>query len=131
MNKKSDGILVLGVTAILFGIWSLSYYLVSDLVFLKNPHLLSQLQSKGMLSNKIIYLGLVSNFVIYSLFIIGGIAILKLKNWGRNLLILISIVQLANSLVFPHIWKGIMSNTANYAIIPTPNLILYIINIWF
>lgn len=131
MNKKSDGILVLGVMAVLFGVWSLLHYLAVDFVFLKNPHLLSQLQSKGMLSSKVIYFGLISNFVIYSLFIIGGVAILKLKNWGRNVLILISIIQLANSLIYPYIWKGIMSGATNYAIIPSPTLILYVINIWF
>lgn len=132
-NKRSDGILVLGIMAILFGIWSLLHYLGSELVTLRNPQLYSQLlQSGGILSARLTYFGSITNLIICPLFIISGFAVLKLKNWGRNLIILISIIQLINSLILPYIWANMMTSvTYRATVIPTPISILYIINIWF
>lgn len=132
-SKRSDGVLVLGTMAIVFGIWSLVHYLSSSYMFLKQPHLYFQmLHSKGGTLAQLTYFGSISSLVIYPLFIVSGFAVLKLRNWGRSLLIVISVVGLIISLILPYIWADIMSGDSHRAmVIPTPIPILYVINIWF
>ena len=130
-NERSDGILVLGVIAVLFGIWSMVDYTRSHILFISNPNMYSQPEAVAL--TRVAYLGSLISLIIYPLFIIGGFFVLKLKNWARILLISISVIQMINSLISPYVWTRIMSYTSEqYAtVIPNPILLFYIMNIWF
>ena len=102
-SKRSDGVLVLGIIAIVFGIWSLLHDFNS-----------------------------IYSLISYLLFIVSGIAVLKIRNWGRILLIVTSAVEFVASLILPYVWTTIMSNEHHTAwVLPTPIPILYVMNIWF
>lgn len=132
-GKRADGVLVLGVIAVVFGVWSLFHDAASHLALIKNPDMYSQIfQAKGLILARFVYFGSIISLIIYPLFIISGFFILKLKNWSRNLLIFISVIQLVITLIFPYIWASISSSNLHHAtVIPTPIPIIYITNIWF
>ncbi len=132
-NKRSDGVLVLGIIAIVYGIWSLLHDFSSVWLSLGDHHLYSAVvQSRGPKAAQLYYLDSIYNLVSYILFIIGGIAVFKVKNWGRILLITISSTSFVLGLILPYLWTTIMSDEYHKAfLLPTPIPILYVMNIWF
>ncbi len=62
----------------------------------------------------------------------SGLAVLKMKNWGRILLVMISSAELVVSLILPYAWVTMMANEYHRArFIPTPIPIIYGMNLWF
>jgi len=130
-SRRSDGVLVLGVIAVVYGIWSLLHYIGSESRLLTDSQLYSEmLRSRGSKVAQLAYVQSIISLVAYMLFIIGGIAILKVRNWGRVLLVTISSVQFALSFIFPYVAVRMMSDHKAW-FLPTPIPILYAINIWF
>jgi uncharacterized membrane protein HdeD (DUF308 family) len=132
-TKRSDGVLVLGIIAIVYGIWSLFHDFASLWVTLTDPQLYSHMfQTRGPKAARLIYFESIYFLISYSVFIISGVAVLKMKNWGRILLIAISSISFVLSLILPYIWTRIMSDEYHKAfLLPTPIPILYVMNIWF
>jgi hypothetical protein len=132
-SKKSDGILVLGIIAIVYGMWSLLHYFSSELLILRDPQFYPHmLQTRGLKAAQLHYFESVYFLISYPLFIISGVAVLKIKNWGRILLITISSIEFALAFILPYVWTTIMSNEYHKAwFLPTPIPILYVMNIWF
>jgi len=131
--KRSDGVLVLGIIAIVYGIWSLLHYVSSELLILRDPQLYSQmLQTRGPKGAQLHYFESIYDPLMSLLFMVSGLAVLKVKNWGRILLIVISSMQFAFSLILPYIWAATLSNEYHKAwFLPTPIPILYVMNVWF
>ena len=132
-NKRSDGVLVLGIIAIVYGIWSLLHYFSSEWLILKDPQLYSHmLRTRGPKAAQLSYFESIYFLISYSLFIVSGVAVLKIKNWGRILLITISSISFVLGLILPYVWTTIMTNEYHKAFfLPTPVPILYVMNIWF
>jgi hypothetical protein len=132
-SKRSDGVLVLGIIAIIYGIWSLLHYFGSELLILRDPQLYSQMvQTRGPKAAQLHYFESIYLLISYPLFIVSGLAVLKVKNWGRILLVIISAIHFALLLILPYVWVKIMSNGYHQArFLPTPIPILYVMNIWF
>jgi hypothetical protein len=132
-TKRSDGILVLGIIATVFGMWGLIRHFSSELIILTDPQLYSQmLQTRGAKAAQFYYFEAIYTLTSFLLFIVGGFAVLKLKNWGRILLIATSAVEFVASLIFPYVWTLIMSDKYHKAFfLPTPFPILYAVNVWF
>jgi len=132
-DKRSDGILVLGIIAIVFGIWSLLHHLISGLAILRDPQLYSLiLHQRGAKAAQLSYFDSIYGLISYPLFIASGLAVLKVKNWGRILLIIVSSIQFVLSQILPYAWVTIMSNEHHrVSFFSTPILIIYAVNIWF
>jgi hypothetical protein len=132
-TKRSDGILVLGIIAIVYGIWSLLHDFSSEFRILRDPQLYSHmLQTRGPKVAQLYYFESIYFLISHPLFIVSGVAVLKIKNWGRILLITISSIQFAIGLILPYVWTTIMTNEYHKAwFLPTPIPILYVMNIWF
>jgi len=132
-SKRSDGVLVLGIIAIVFGIWGLLHHFGSSFIILRDPHLYSQmLQTRGPKAAQLYYFESIYILISYLFFIVSGIAVLRMKNWGRILLIITSGIVFATSLILPYVWTTIMSDAYHKAyFLPTPIPILYVMNIWF
>jgi len=133
-NKRSDGVLVLGIIAIVFGIWSLFHDFISGWLFLRDHHLRSAMsEARGPKAVQLYYFNYIYSLISYILFIVSGIAVLKMKNWGRILLVLTSAVEFVLSVILiPYAWTTVMSNEHHtVSVLPTPIPILYLMNIWF
>lgn len=91
---KEGTIKVLGVIAIVYGILILAL-IIGVYSFAFASYTFQYLQEMGVLSYFPI---LVPMIIIAILYIVGGIALIKYKNWARILLIILSIVNL---LAFP------------------------------
>jgi len=133
-GKRSDGVLVLGIIAIVFGIWSLLHDFSSVWLPLRNHHLYSaMLQTRGPKAVQLYYLNSIYSLISYILFIVGGVAVLKIRNWGRILLVLLSAVDFALSVILiPYVWTTVMSNEHHTVwLLPTPIPILYVMNAGF
>jgi hypothetical protein len=133
-SKRSDGVLVLGIIAIVFGIWSLLHDFSSIWLPLRDHHLYSaMLQTQGPKAVQLYYFNSIYSLISYILFIVGGSAVLKIRNWGRILLVLTSVVDFVLSVILiPYAWKTVMSNEHHTVwLLPTPIPILYVMNIWF
>ena len=132
-SKRSDGILVLGIIGILFGIWSLLHHLGSELQMLWDPQLYSHvLELRGPKAAQLSYFGSIYGLIIFPLFIVSSLAVFKMRRWGRILFVIISAIQLVVSLVLPYLWVAIMSNQNQRAtFMPSQILILFVVNIWF
>lgn len=132
-SKRSDGVLVLGVIAIVYGIWSLLHYFSSELLILRNPQIYSHiLQTRGPKAAQLHYFESIYFLISHLLFIVSGVAVLEIRNWGRILLITISSIEFALAFILPYVWTTIMSNEYHKAwFLPTPIPILYVMNIWF
>ena len=132
-NKRSDGVLVLGIIAIVFGIWSLLHDFSSLWLTLRDPEFYSHmLRNRGPKAAQLSYFESIYFLISYSLFIVSGVAVLKIRNWGRILLITISSLAFVLGLILPYVWTRIMSDEYHKAFfLPTPIPILYVMNIWF
>lgn len=132
-DKRSDGVLVLGIIAVVYGIWSLLHDFGSLWITLSDPQLHSQmLQTRGPKAAQLRYFESIYFLITYSIFIISGVAVLKMKNWGRILLVTISSISFVLGLILPYVWTRIMSDEYHKAFfVPTPIPILYVMNIWF
>jgi hypothetical protein len=132
-GERSDGVMVLGIIAIVFGIWGLLHHLISGLAILRDPQLYSLiLQQRGPKAAQLSYFESIYGLISYPLFIVSGLAVLKMKNWGRVLLVIISLIEFVLSLILPYAWVTIMSNEYHRArFFPTPILIIYLMNVWF
>jgi glucan phosphoethanolaminetransferase (alkaline phosphatase superfamily) len=132
--KRSDGILVLGIIAIVFGIWSLLHDFSSVWLALRDHHVYSaMLQTRGPKAAQLYLLNSIYSLISYILFIVSGIAVLKVRNWARILLVLTSVVDFVLSVILiPYAWTTVMSNQhSTVSLLPTPIPILYIMNVWF
>jgi glucan phosphoethanolaminetransferase (alkaline phosphatase superfamily) len=132
--KRSDGVLVLGIIAIVFGIWSLLQDFSSLWLPLRDHHLHStMLQTQGLKAVQLYYFNSIYSLISYLIFIVGGVAVLKVRNWGRILLTLTSVVDFVLSVILiPYAWRIVMSNEHHMVwLIPTPIPILYVMNVWF
>jgi len=132
-SKRSDGILVIGIVGILFGIWSLLQHIGSGLQMLRDPllysHVVGDISSKAA---QLSYFESIYGLIIFPLFIVGGFSILKMRSWGRILLVVISAIDLVISLLIPYLWVAIMANQNQRAtFMPSPVLIFFVVNIWF
>ncbi len=132
-DKRSDGVLVLGIVAVVYGIWSLLHDFSSLWITLNDPQLYSQmLQARGPKAAQLRYFESIYLLITYSIFIVSGAAVLRMKNWGRILLVTISSISFVLGLLLPYIWTRIMSDEYHKVFfVPTPIPILYVMNIWF
>ncbi len=132
-TKRSDGVLVLGIIAVVYGVWSLLHDFSSLWITLSDPQLYAHmLRTQGAKVAQFSYFESIYFLISYSIFIVSGVAVLKVKNWGRIVLIIISSISFVLGLILPYVWTRIMSNEFHKAwFIPTPIPILYVMNIWF
>ena len=132
-DKRLRTVSILSLIAIIFGVCGLLYDLLCHFVIIRTPDIYGYIyQPVNMMFERIVLLAFRVG-IIYPLFIISGILVLRLKEWGRKLLIFISWISLINISLFPYyVWPNIFSSKIYYGIaIASICIIPFIINILF
>ncbi len=131
--KCSKGILIIAVILIFASLWNVAIVFMKNYLFLmtilaqKNKAVYDATNYSEIYSKIIFNVALHS--MIWVLYIFSAISVIKLKRYGRTLMVYVSLVSLLGFVFIPLIeWQLFHRNLGIYF---NPVCIIFLVNVWF